>query len=102
MKNSRLSKKTAFSCFCNSSHNFVIAMIFVAASTCSAQKSNWYLFQPNNQVINVEFGNASCNQGSNFFKPIKPYTNQTFQNYLAVNAQTDKKGKILFYLLSII
>jgi hypothetical protein len=75
-------------------------MIFVAASTCSAQKSNWYLFQPNNQGINVEFGNASCNQGSNFFKPIKPYTNQTFQNYLAVNAQTDKKGKILFYLLS--
>ena len=75
-------------------------MIFVAASTCSAQKSNWYLFQPNNQGINVEFGNASCNQGSNFFKPIKPYTNQTFQNYLAVNTQTDKKGKILFYLLS--
>jgi hypothetical protein len=75
-------------------------MISIAASTGLAQKSNWFLFQPNNQGINVEFGNASCSQGSNFFKPIKPYTNQTFENYLAVNAQTDKKGKILFYLIS--
>jgi hypothetical protein len=100
MKNSKSEKRSTFFTFCKSISKLVIAMISIAASTGLAQKSNWFLFQPNNQGINVEFGNASCSQGSNFFKPIKPYTNQTFENYLAVNAQTDKKGKILFYLIS--
>lgn len=96
---SKTEKRPKFFTFCKSVPKFVIAMIFVAASACSAQKSNWYLFQPNNQGINVEFGNASCSQGANFLKPIKQYTKQTFKHYLAVKARTDKKGNILFYLL---
>lgn len=100
IKNSKSEKKSIVSASCKNIAKLLIAMIFFTASTCLAQKSNWYLFQPNNQGINVEFGNASCSQGSNFFKPIKPYNNQIFENYLAVNAQTDKKGKILFYLIS--
>lgn len=102
IKSLKTKMKSILGASCKCIPKLLIAIIFVAASTCLAQKSNWYLFQPNNQGINVEFGNTSCTQGSNFFKPIKPYTNQTFQNYLAVNAQTDKKGKILFYLLSTI
>jgi hypothetical protein len=55
MKISKSEKEPMFFTFVKSIPKFVIAMIFVAASACSAQKSNWYLFQPNNQGINVEF-----------------------------------------------
>ena len=72
------------------------------ANPVFAQKAHWNLFQPNNQGVHLEFGNSGCTQGSNYFKPLKPYSNQPFLNYLSINSQTDKNGKILFYVLSTI
>jgi hypothetical protein len=81
-------------------NQYWISMLIWFANPVIAQKSNWYLFQPNNQGVNVAFTNNGCSQGSNYFKPLKPYSNQPFTNYLSVNSQTDVRGKILFYVLS--
>lgn len=81
-------------------NQYWISMLIWFANPVIAQKSNWYLFQPNNQGVNVAFTNNGCTQGPNYFKPLKPYSNQPFTNYLSVNSQTDARGKILFYVLS--
>lgn len=78
----------------------VFILVIFLVNPGFAQKSNWYLFRPNNQGVNVEFTTNGCSQGPNYFKPMRPYSNQPFTNYLSVNNQTDARGKILFYVLS--
>jgi hypothetical protein len=100
MKNTLIKSNLLFA-FLNLKDKFLVFILVIwLAHPASAQKSNWYLFQPNNQGVNVAFTNNGCSQGSNYFKPLKPYSNQSFTNYLSVNSQTDARGKILFYVLS--
>jgi len=77
---------------------FIFFLITIAA--LNAQKSNWFLFQPNDSGTNVVFSNANSAIGDKYLKPINPSTNQPFDSYLALNAQTDRNGKLLFYIIS--
>jgi|688.fasta_scaffold17955_5 hypothetical protein len=100
MKNTIVKSVSLFAFFDNKHKLLVFILIIWIANPVFAQKSNWYLFQPNNQGVNVAFTNSGSSQGSNYFKPLKPYSNEPFTNYLSVNSQTDARGKILFYVLS--
>jgi hypothetical protein len=68
-------------------------MIFVAASTCSAQKSNWYLFQPNNQGINGKF-NFESNDGNDVHLDIS-YLCSGFYFIIVESDSLNYTGKII-------
>jgi hypothetical protein len=78
----------------------IVTFFLITIAALNAQKSNWLLFQPNDSGTNVVFSNANSAIGDKYIKPINPSTNQPFASYLALNAQTDRNGKLLFYIIS--
>ena len=82
-------------------HLLLNALLFFGlCNYVNAQKTNWFLFQPNDSGINVKFTNTNSDFGHKFLKPINPSTNQPFDSYLSLNSQTDQSGNLLFYIIS--
>jgi hypothetical protein len=78
----------------------ILTFLLITISEVNAQKTNWFLFQPNDSGINVKFTNTNSDFGHKFLKPINPSTNQPFDSYLSLNSQTDQSGNLLFYIIS--